>query len=195
MTVTVSVTLPQFRTDARPLLEAAGTAERLGMAGVFIFDHLVPVGSPHRPVLEGAVSLGAVAAATSAMKVGTLVMRATLRPPEVTAGVAATAAAVASGRTVIGLGAGDRLSESEAERFGLELTDPAGRVQRLGETLRAVRRAIPGVEVWVGGRSQAVREMAADLADGWNAWGAAPEQFASETAEVRARADRPITVS
>ena len=61
----LSVTLPQFRTEAAPMLDAARRAEALGFDGVYVFDHLFPLGSPDRPIFEVFVALGAVAAATS----------------------------------------------------------------------------------------------------------------------------------
>jgi len=45
------------------------------------------------------------------------------------------------------------------------------------ETIAAVRARAPGVEIWVGGWSREVREVAAEQADGWNAWGGEPAAF------------------
>src|SRR5579884_2981736 len=60
--VKVGVTLPQFRHEADTALAAARQAEELGLDGVFVFDHLWPMGSPDRPIISAAPVLGALAA-------------------------------------------------------------------------------------------------------------------------------------
>jgi alkanesulfonate monooxygenase SsuD/methylene tetrahydromethanopterin reductase-like flavin-dependent oxidoreductase (luciferase family) len=50
-------------------------------------------------------------------------------------------------------------------------------------------------KTWIGGRSAAIRTAAAELADGWNAWGGDATLLAAESAEIRARAGRPFEVS
>lgn len=195
MTVPVSITLPQFNSVRDPFLEGVLLAEDLGFAGVFVFDHLLPLGSPHRPVLEGVAALGAVAAITSKIRVGTLVMRAGLRGPVLSAAVAASALAVAGERVTIGLGAGDKLSQHEAGRFGMERPPLEARLEGLEETMRLIRQVAPKVRVWLGGRHEKVRKLAATLADGWNAWDAPLDEFGDEIASVRSMASRELDVS
>jgi alkanesulfonate monooxygenase SsuD/methylene tetrahydromethanopterin reductase-like flavin-dependent oxidoreductase (luciferase family) len=191
VTAPVSLTLPIFEQSPRPFLQAAEAAARLGFSGVFVFDHLVPIGDPTRPVLEGASTLGAVAAAADT-RVGMLVLRASLRGPEISTAVVETAAMVAPGRLVIALGAGDRMSDDEVLRLGLERFD---RMAALETTLGLIKDSAPEVPVWLGGRSKAVRALAAARADGWNAWGAEADSLRREADEVREAAGRPITVS
>lgn len=190
--IPVSVTVPQFNLDSAPLLDLA--RDPGGIAGVFVFDHLVPLDDPHRPVLEGASTLGALAAAGRG-RIGSLVLRATMRPPEVTAAIARTLAAIAPGRVVVGLGVGDRLTSEETRRFGMPTGDLDSRLATLKGTIALIRQTAPGAKVWVGGRHQRVRAIAAELADGWNCWNASPAEFEAEAADVRALADRPLTVS
>ena len=80
----VSLTAPQFANRPDSILELARPIGSLGFTGMFVFDHLVPLGDPRRPVLEGAATLGAIGA-VSAARVGSLVTRATLRDPSITA--------------------------------------------------------------------------------------------------------------
>ncbi len=201
MTLPVSLTLPQFRHEAAPLLAGARRAESLGYDGVFLFDHLYPLEGPRRPIVEVTAALGAVAAATGTVRVGTLVMRAPARPPATTARVAWTGQAVSGGRLVLGLGGGDRLSQPEMEAYGLGFGSMKERLTRVRETVAALddpTLRLPGVlrpEVWIGGRLEAVRRLAAEVAEGWNAWGGSPERLAAEAAEVRRWAQRDITVS
>jgi alkanesulfonate monooxygenase SsuD/methylene tetrahydromethanopterin reductase-like flavin-dependent oxidoreductase (luciferase family) len=190
----VSLTIPQFSSDPRPALDLAGAASDLGLAGLFVFDHLVPLGDPTRPVLEGACCLGAMAAVAS-VRVGSLVTRVTLRAPAQTADVAAALASIAPGRSVLGLGVGDRLSEEEAVRYGMDRPGLSDRLNLLEETIELVRVAAPGLPIWVGGRHPRVREIAARRADGWNAWAASLDDLVHEAEDVRTRAGRNIVVS
>lgn len=194
MTVPISVTLPQFKYHAS-FLQAGAEAEHLGLAGAFVVDHLAAPFDPSRPVLEAAAALGALAASTTRLKVGTLVMRTPLRGPGVSAAIAATAAMVAPGRVVLGLGVGDRIAEGESARFGLAPIGLAERIQSLRTTIALVRTQAPGVVVWVGGRHERIRRAAAELADGWNCWDAPLAEFSTSATEVREWAGRPLTVS
>ena len=71
----VGLTLPSFREEIDPLLDVAIAAERAGLDGVFAYDHLFRygVGGEVRPALELAPALGALAAATDAIAIGSLV--------------------------------------------------------------------------------------------------------------------------
>jgi alkanesulfonate monooxygenase SsuD/methylene tetrahydromethanopterin reductase-like flavin-dependent oxidoreductase (luciferase family) len=180
------LTVPQFSSTVEPVLAAARFAEASSLDGVFLFDHLVPLGDPHRPVLELAATLGAVAAATSTITVGTLVMRVPLRGPEVSAAVARTAATIAPGRMVVGLGAGDRMSADEAMRFGQQVASVTDRVMAVEQAVRGLEGS--DVRRWVGGTHDLVLAAALE-ADGWNGWALTPERFAAIAS--RLRADRP----
>ena len=190
--IPVSVTVPQFNSDPQPFLDLVG--DPAGFAGVFVFDHLVPLGDAHRPVLEAASTLGA-AAALSSIRVGSFVLRVTMRAPELTAAIAATLEAIAPGRTTIGLGVGDRLTADESARYGMPTPGLDRRLEVLIETIALIRQLAPGVEIWVGGRHHKIRALAAELADGWNCWGASREEFAEEAAGVRSQANRPLRIS
>ncbi|HEY4700455.1 MAG TPA: LLM class flavin-dependent oxidoreductase, partial [Streptosporangiaceae bacterium] len=71
----IGITLPQFEHGADHALEAARRAESLGIDGVFCFDHLWPIGKPGRPALSSGPLLGALAASTSTITIGSLVSR------------------------------------------------------------------------------------------------------------------------
>lgn len=152
------------------LFDHAAAAADLGFDGLFVFDHLVPLGDVRVPALEAAAAMGALAA-TSPLRVGSLVLRATLRAPEVTAAIAETVSLISPVPPVIGLGAGDRLTKDEVTRFGLPFPSLDDRLEQLRATVDAVRRR--GVETWVGGLHPRVREIALH-ADGWNVWEADP---------------------
>lgn len=201
MTMPVSVTLPQFRHEVEPMLEAARRAEAIGFDGAFVFDHLFPLDGKERPVVEALVALAAVAAATNRIRVGTLVMRATTRPAWTTAHAAWTAQAVAGGRLVLGLGTGDTMSAAEMTSYGIGFDDLEERlavVEATIDALDAPELALPGLarpQVWLGGTLRVVRETAAARADGWNVWGKSAEWMEERVPLVRAVTDESFTVS
>jgi alkanesulfonate monooxygenase SsuD/methylene tetrahydromethanopterin reductase-like flavin-dependent oxidoreductase (luciferase family) len=187
-------TIPQFNRSFDLTRQLAARADDLGLRGIMCFDHLIPIGHATRPTLEGAAALGAIAAAAS-VPVGSMVTRVTLRPPEVTAAIAATLADVGMPGSVLGLGVGDRLSEDEARRFGLSSLDLPARLEVLTRTIDLVRGQSPDLEVWIGGRHRRLRELTARVADGWNAWGATIDELAAEGSEIWGNAERAVAIS
>ena len=181
----VGITLPQFREDPGPALDTARRAEAAGLDGVFVFDHLWPLGQPSRPALAGLPLAAAVAAETRSMAVGTLVARVGVLPDAVLAHTLASLARIADGRFIAGLGVGDRHSHPENLAYG---ADPRPRPERL-ESLAAVCRRMRerGIETWVGGTSAATAAVAAAAADALNLWGVGVEAVAA------AGAAQPVT--
>src|ERR1700722_11473141 len=102
----VGVTLPTFRDDA-VVLDAARRAEEAGLDGVFVFDHIWPLGRPDRPALSAFPVLGAVCAVTERVSVGPLVARIGLVPEDVLVAEFASLSHLAPGRVIAALGTGD----------------------------------------------------------------------------------------
>jgi alkanesulfonate monooxygenase SsuD/methylene tetrahydromethanopterin reductase-like flavin-dependent oxidoreductase (luciferase family) len=128
--VRVGLTLPSFQSDPERVLAVARAAEDAGLDGVFLFDHLFrargdALDAERRPALELFTMTAAVAAATDRIAVGTLVARATLRPPGTTRAAFDTLARIAPGRIIAGLGAGDDDSLAEDTAFGVMPVEPA----------------------------------------------------------------------
>ena len=198
----VGLTLPSFQTDPGRVLSVARSAQDAGLDGVFLFDHLFrqrgdAVEAERRPALELLTMTAAVAAATERLAVGTLVARATLRPPTVLRTAFDTLDRIAPGRILAGLGGGDDESIAEDTAFGVLPGDPAPaglgdasvqpgkyRLDRLEGAVRALAdRPYP---VWVAGVSPAAVRLAAERADGWNRWGGGPASFQAAMERVRA---------
>ena len=145
----VGVTLPQFRDSADEALAAGPRAEALGIDGVFVFDHLWPMGQPGRPALSSGPLLGALAAVTSTIRLGTLVARIGLVPDDVLIEVLCGVDSLSGGRLVAGIGTGDRLSRQENDAYGIPFEAADIRRQRLASVATAV--AGTGIPVWIGG--------------------------------------------
>jgi alkanesulfonate monooxygenase SsuD/methylene tetrahydromethanopterin reductase-like flavin-dependent oxidoreductase (luciferase family) len=145
----VGITLPQFRDEADSALDAARRAEALGIDGVFCFDHLWPMGQPDRPALSSGPLLGALAASTSTISVGTLVARIGLLPDEVLVGVLTSLSQISEGRLIAGIGTGDHLSRAENEAFGIPFESADERRRRMAVV--AARLCDGGIPVWIGG--------------------------------------------
>lgn len=165
----VGVTLPQYRFEAEPALEAARHAEQAGLDGVFVFDHLWPLGRPDRPALHSFSLLGALAVETTRVHLGTLVARVSLLPNAVLVHNFETLQRMIGDRLVAGVGTGDSANRDENVAYGVPFPPRAERLAELATCCRDLRAL--GVRTWIGGNSAEARAAAAAHADGWNGWG------------------------
>lgn len=122
--------------DARSWREQARAAEDRGYATVWMPDHFDDQWGP-------LVGLTAVAAATTTIRVGTLVLDNDYRHPAVVAKELATLDIVSEGRVELGLGAG--WLRSDYDRVGIPFDPPGTRVARLEESVRVLKA------LWAGG--------------------------------------------
>jgi probable F420-dependent oxidoreductase len=104
--------------------------EALGYSSVFWPDHF-------GPQLEPVAALGAAAAATSSLRIGSLVYGVDYRHPIVLAKAAATLQLLSGGRHEFGLGAG--WMQSDYEQAGMSYDRPSVRIERLDEALTIIR--------------------------------------------------------
>jgi alkanesulfonate monooxygenase SsuD/methylene tetrahydromethanopterin reductase-like flavin-dependent oxidoreductase (luciferase family) len=159
--------LPTFRRDAAAVSFAV-EAERGGLDGVFVFDHLWPMRQPGRPALYGRLVLAAVAASTTTIGIGTLVSRVGLIPDESLIAELSTLHALSGGRLLAGIGVGDSKSADEHEAYGLPLL-PA---EERRSSLRRVAAALGGakIPVWIGAGSPRTNEVAVATGAALNVW-------------------------
>ena len=96
------------------------------------WDHFYPLAPPYDgPNLEGWTMLGALAQATSRIRIGAMVNGMHHRHPAVTANMAATLDHLSNGRFELGMGAGWNFMESDA--YGIDLGELRDRSDRLEE--------------------------------------------------------------
>ena len=184
----IGLTLPQFHDEAEPAVEVARRAEAAGLDGVFVFDHLWRIGRPEGPVLHGLTLLGALAAETERVTVGSLVARIGLLPDAVLAHTFATLGRMVGDRLVAGLGVGDAVSRSENLAYGLPFPPAAERRALLAGCCRQLRAS--GIATWVGGLSEGTRAVGRAEADALNLWGVDAAAVAGEV-----EASSPVAVT
>src|SRR5438105_10592817 len=117
--IRVGLVVPSFRRDPGTAIAAARAAEAIGLDGVFVFDHLFPMGEPDRPAISCFPLLGALAAATTSVALGPLVARGGLVPDAVLVNQFATLARMAPGRVIAALGTGDSKSPPQHDACGV----------------------------------------------------------------------------
>lgn len=110
--------------------DLAREAESLGYSTLFIPDHFGDQLAP-------APALAAAAAATTELRVGTLVLDNDYRHPVITAMDMATVDLLSGGRLELGIGAG--WMASDYEQSGITMDDAATRVDRLAEGLTVLK--------------------------------------------------------
>jgi len=121
--------------DPRTLAELAVLAEEYGWEGFFLFDHILPT-EQGEPLSDPWVTLGAIAAKTSRIRIGTLVTPLPRRRPWKLARETVTLDRLSGGRLTLGVGLGGP-PEREFETFG-EAGDLATRGRMLDEGLRVL---------------------------------------------------------
>jgi F420-dependent oxidoreductase-like protein len=119
-------------------LALARACEEHGVPALFRSDHYLNLdGRPERGSLDAWATLSALAAATSTLRLGTLVSPATFRHPSELAKVVATADHVSGGRVELGIGAG--WNEPEHRAYGFPFPPVGERMDRLAEQLEIIR--------------------------------------------------------
>jgi F420-dependent oxidoreductase-like protein len=113
--------------------------EELGFEWVSDFDHFLPIMSdPTGPQFEGTTLLAAMAAQTSRVRCGMLVLGVTYRHPAVVANIAATIDHVSGGRLELGMGAA--WFELEHRQYGIPFPRIGVRMDVLDEACHILRR-------------------------------------------------------
>ncbi|HET7030142.1 MAG TPA: LLM class flavin-dependent oxidoreductase [Candidatus Limnocylindrales bacterium] len=161
----IGLTLPQAAGDGEggtwsQILALARQAEAGGADSLWVSDHFfyrAPDAAPGQEDggHEGWTLLAALAATTTRVELGPLVLATSFRPAAILAKMAATLDDVAAGRFILGLGCG--WHEPEYEAFGYPFDHRVGRFE---EVLRIVRPLLRGERVTAGGRWQEVRDAA-----------------------------------
>jgi F420-dependent oxidoreductase-like protein len=198
--------------------EVAQQADRLGFESIWMFDHFHTVPRPTDEItFESFTTLSALAALTSRVRLGHIVICTAFRNPALTAKMISTMDAISGGRMELGIGAGWKRDEWLAYGYGFPETRE--RLARLGDDLEVisamlagdkhqhatfegqystVRNAInvpkpiqrPRVPIMVGGNGPNVTwRLAARFADELNVDGLSPDEVREALPTIRGRCE------
>ena len=154
--------------------------EEHGVEALFRSDHYLSPTDPSRAALDAWTVIGALAAITERIELGTLVSPVTFRPAAVLANASATADEISGGRVTLGMGTG--WMEAEHEAFGFPFPPMEVRLallrEQVGDVLRYWGdRDRPRLVLGGSGRSGTI-EPAAKWADEYNTIFVTPEECA-----------------
>ena len=182
--------LPQMRMSPAALVDRAHAAEAAGFAGVALMDHLAPPQALDQPMFEAMTLATWLAARTTRITIGHLVLCDSFRHPAVLARQAATLDHLSDGRFELAIGSGS--TPDELVTFGISDAKAAERTARLRETLDIVTRLWTGepvtydgafyqlvearqlprptrpIPVIIGGTGPTTLEIVRDFATWWN---------------------------
>jgi alkanesulfonate monooxygenase SsuD/methylene tetrahydromethanopterin reductase-like flavin-dependent oxidoreductase (luciferase family) len=174
-------------------LALADACETHGLEALFRSDHYLSQTDPERVATDAWTLVGALAARTSKLRLGTLVSPVTFRHPAVVAKAAATADQISGGRIEVGMGAG--WMAEEHERFGIDFPETKERLRTLAEHVEQVDRLLRDDPLTVqqprpplivgGGAGRGTADPAARFADEYNTFGV----DAAEAARRRKKLD------
>lgn len=209
----VGIQLPEVEREVRwpELRDIALAVEQTGFDSLWVGDHLLyrDPGLPPRGPWEAWSVLAALAAITERVAIGPLVAATSFHNPALLAKKAATVDEISGGRLIVGLGAG--WNEVEYRAFGFPFDHRFDRFEEAFAIVRALLRdghvdfagryyeardcvLLPPparrVPIMIGSVGSRMLRLAAEHADGWNAWftwyGNRPEGIASVRAKVDA---------
>jgi F420-dependent oxidoreductase-like protein len=129
---------PQVGTDFGGLVERAAACEESGWHSLWLADHMWARGLPDVDHLEIWTALSALAARTSTLRLGSLVLCNSYRNPALVAKMAASLDQISSGRLELGMGAG--WMDEEYRGYGYNFPSVRVRIEQLEEGLEVVRR-------------------------------------------------------
>ncbi len=157
--------IPNFTVSATPgalfegVVEMATAAEDAGFDSVWVMDHfyqLPPMGGPSEPMLDSYTLLGALAARTSRVRLGTMVTGVTYRNPAHLAKIVTTLDVISAGRAILGIGAA--WYDVEHEGLGFDFPPAGERLDRLEEALQICRAMFTEETPSFEGRYYRIRE-------------------------------------
>jgi len=198
-------------------VEVTQLAERLGFESIWLYDHFHTVPKPTDELtFESFTSLSALAASTSRVRLGHIVICTAFRNPALTAKMIATMDVISGGRMELGIGAGWKRDEWMAYGYGFPETRE--RLAALADHLEVITRMLepgkghatfegayahvadainlpkplqqPRVPIMVGGNGQNVTwRIAAKHADELNLDGMSPEDVAAALPVIASRCE------
>jgi len=188
-------------------LTIAKEAEKLGYDSVWFSDHFTSTSRSYG--LETWTVLSALAPVTRKIRLATYVLCNQFRHPSLLARMASTLDNISEGRLELGIGAGWHKNEHAA--FGFDWDKHSTRVERLKESITIMKKLWtenrvsfsgkyfklsdatlepkpfqkPHPPLWIGGNSEVIRNVVAEMGDGWIPVLPLPKQLASNIPDIK----------
>ena len=157
MALRFGLRVPQDVTDFGELRAIAQTAEQLGYHSLWLYDHFYHFPVPNNvTILEPWTLMSVLAAATTSIRIGTLVFCNNYRPPALLAKMAATLDVLSGGRLEFGYGAG--WHQEEFGGYGYEFPSAATRIRQMEEGLAVIKRLWTEERASFAGKYYTLRE-------------------------------------
>jgi alkanesulfonate monooxygenase SsuD/methylene tetrahydromethanopterin reductase-like flavin-dependent oxidoreductase (luciferase family) len=183
------VMLDPFGATWNGMRDAARAAEEAGCSGVWTWDHQAGAVHSQSHVLECWTLLSALAAETTSVILGPLVLNVANRLPGVVAQMAATLQEVSGGRLMLGIGAGGSRTTPyrlEQDALGVPVPGDAVRRRQVDEAVTAIRHTWTGAGIGflqpdpappivVAGFGPKMAALAGRIADGFNTTASHPQ--------------------
>jgi F420-dependent oxidoreductase-like protein len=169
MTIRLGLQIPNFSYGTGvaqifpTVIAQAKEAESAGFDSVFLMDHfyqLPGLGTPDQPMLEAYTALGALAAVTERVQLGTLVTGNSYRNPTLLAKEITTLDVISAGRAMLGIGTG--WFELEHDSLGYEFGTFTDRFNKLGEALQIILPMLAGERPTFEGKYYRTQEAMAE---------------------------------
>ncbi|MFZ6003742.1 MAG: LLM class F420-dependent oxidoreductase [Actinomycetota bacterium] len=164
--IKVGIQIPNFTyPDTAPgdlfetISAVAVAAEEAGADAVMVMDHfyqLPMLGPPEHEMFEAYTLLGALAARTTNVKLGTLVTGVTYRNPAILAKIVTTLDVISRGRAFLGIGAA--WHDVEHVALGVPFPPVKERFERLEEALEICRAMFRGERPTIAGKHYSVSD-------------------------------------
>lgn len=180
----ISLILPVHGVLPRQVWAAAHAAERIGLDGLWVPDHLVNVSRPEAGVLECWSLLAALSSRTTRLPIGPLVLSTPFREASLLVKQAATLESLAPGRLRLGLGSGGMTYDQVCRDYGFPHLSTGKRLANCRAAITLLDSALsassqePSFQIWprpkrkiqviVAARKPGMLRLTAKLADGWN---------------------------
>jgi F420-dependent oxidoreductase-like protein len=141
-------------------LAAARACEQAGLDSVWLADHFMFPDKEHPerevPVFDCFVALGAIAASTTRLRIGELVVGVPYRNPALLAKMLTTLDVISHGRTIVGLGAA--WHDDEFRAYGWPFPPVRERMEMLEEAVQIVDRMMTQRPASFGGKHYTVED-------------------------------------
>ena len=168
--------------NADRVLRIAERVEEAGLDSIWVGDSLVA-----KPRLEPLATLGALAARTSRVRLGTAVLLPALRHPVLMAQTMATVDLISGGRLVIGAGVGGAFNAEQQGEWAAAGVDPKRRARRFEEIVEIAKGLGAGEPHTHQGRNfdlESVRMLPAATQSGGIPWLLATHHLSGQPAQI-----------